>query len=117
MEKAVPSLCRLWILAEKLLMPRLQNLVIDRIDWLRPQESVIHTTMFQYVWDNTMNDSPLRRLFISQCAWNLAAGVFVARIDNFPKEMLAEICSQLKEHFSGQIIPSRNMADYYVKEG
>ncbi|KAE9381301.1 hypothetical protein N431DRAFT_457902 [Stipitochalara longipes BDJ] len=62
-DNVVLSLCRLWILAEKLPMPRLQNISIDRIEGLRLQENQIDATVFMYVWDNTVYGSPLRRLF------------------------------------------------------
>jgi hypothetical protein len=110
------KLARLWVLAERLLIPRLQNLAIDRIDEKRIECKFIYTTALQHVWDSTAHDSPLRRLFIQQCAWNINADVYRSSIDRFPKQMLAEICFLFRENAKSDAKASRNMADFHVKE-
>jgi hypothetical protein len=110
------NLARLWVLAERLLIPRLQNLAIDRIDEKRIECNCIYIGALQYVWDSTAPDSPLRRLFIHQCVWNLRSDVYRSSIDKFPKQMLAEICVLFEERTKSNAKFSRNMADFHVKE-
>lgn len=114
--KAGLNLPRLWILAEKLLMPRLQNLVIGLIESFRFKHSEICSSMFQYVWDNTCANSPLRRLYVHQCVWNLTKESYHSVLDHFPKQMLADICFQFRENANNQTKFSRNMVDFHVKE-
>lgn len=115
-EKAVPTLCRLWILAEKLLIPRLQNLVIDLIETERVKYNVVWTLVFHHVWDNTAANSPLRRLFISQAAWYMNEIGFRTHVPDFPKEMLAEICFLLSQDLRTKANTPRDMAEFHVKE-
>jgi hypothetical protein len=110
------KLARLWILAEKLLIPRLQNLAIKRLEEKRIEYSFIHIGAFQHVWDNTAQDSPLRRLIIHHCVWNLNKNTYRSSIENFPKEMLAEICFLFRDNTISNAKFSINMADFYVKE-
>ncbi len=109
-------LARLWTLAERLLIPRLQNLAIDRLDEKRIEYNCIYTNALHYVWDNTAPDSAIRRLFIHQCVWNLESNTYRSDINRFPKEMLAEICFLLAERAKSNAKFSREMAAFHVKE-
>jgi hypothetical protein len=109
-------LARLWILAEKLLIPRLQNLAIDRLEEKRIEYKLFYTSVLHHVWDSTAHDSPLLRLFMHQCVWNLEPNVYLVNINEFPKQMLAEICFLYAERIQSNAKFSRNMADFHVKE-
>jgi hypothetical protein len=116
---AAPNLCKLWVLAEKLLIPRLQNQVIDRIEATRDEFNVIYPYSVKYVWENTASDSPLRRLFIRHCAWVLDGSWFRSHPEELPHEALIEICSLLREEvkFTDENARIRKiMSDSYVKE-
>jgi hypothetical protein len=104
----------LWILAERLLIPRLQNVVIDLIHGWRIKYSITEARSFHYVWENTAIDSPLRRLFVSHCARYLDKPCFKTSLARFPNDMLADICIQLTENSTFKV--PQNMADYHVKE-
>lgn len=62
------ALIQLWILADKLLIPELQNLVTGRIDSIRRITQAIPTGCLQSVYKDTSAGSPLRRWFVHQCA-------------------------------------------------
>jgi hypothetical protein len=105
-----------WVLAGKLLMPRLQNIAIDKIEELRPIENTTHIPMFQYVWDNTVADSPLRQIFISQCVWTLNKDEFRTSLSFSPKEMLSEMCYVFRDITMKRTKFSIHMANFHVKE-
>jgi hypothetical protein len=110
------NLARLWVLAERFLIPRLQNLAIDRLEEKRTEYKCVGLSALQHVWDNTTHGSPLRRLFIHQCVWNLNPDAYHSSINKFPKQVLAEICFLLRENAKSNTKYSRNMADFHVKE-
>jgi hypothetical protein len=115
-DKASRNLIRLWVLAERLLIPSLQNLAIDTIEIFRRKHNAIWTDMFKYVWGNTAANSPLRRLFIQQCVWNLSKEGFSSSRIHFTTDMLVELCSEFREITLKQTAPPRNMANFHVKE-
>jgi len=113
------NLCKLWVLAEKLLIPRLQNQVIDRIEATRDEFNVIYPYSVKYVWENTASDSPLRRLFIRHCAWVVDGSWFRSHPEELPHEALIEICSLLREEVKftdGNAGIRKMVSDFYVKE-
>jgi len=115
-EKAGPNLYRLWILAEKLLMPRLQNLAIDHIEADHVKYRVIFVPEFEYVWENTTVDSPLRRLLAYQCAWSLRKEAYLIHQGNFPKEAMTEICFLFRDNYEKETKYSNGTTAFHVKE-
>ncbi|KAE8446885.1 hypothetical protein EG329_011516 [Mollisiaceae sp. DMI_Dod_QoI] len=85
------TLVQLWVLADKLLMPKLQNMLIREIDKARKTTKIIPTCCFQYVWENTAEESPLRILFIHECAMHIDSGWNKKLLSTFPHEMLQEL--------------------------
>ena len=111
---------RLWVLAGKLLVPALQN---DAIRGLHEQRSPVHACYFEYVYDNTVAGSPLRRFIVDQMVRVIddqSLNTCFSRIlDLFPKQMLADVILAQKV-----ILPDLNMEtyavkaeDYFVEEG
>jgi hypothetical protein len=111
------ALTRLWVLADKLLIPCLQNQAIDAIDEWRKAHNMIAVHDFKYAYQNTSDDSPLRRLFVQHCVWNLTSETFKLPEYKFPEEMLRDLCTCFREVVlaKGGIV-ARNMADFHVKE-
>jgi len=60
-------LAQLWVLADKLLIPSLQNMVKDKIQHRRNKSRSVAIWTLDYVWANTSGNSPLRRLMRDQC--------------------------------------------------
>ncbi|PMD39701.1 hypothetical protein L207DRAFT_583559 [Hyaloscypha variabilis F] len=59
-------LVRLWVLAEMLMLPRLQNLVVDELDSIqRDWKNSFPWRCLNYVYANTAEYSPLRRLILA----------------------------------------------------
>jgi hypothetical protein len=114
------ALSNLWVLADKLLIPRLQNLVINSIEKIRKKLNMVATwpTNLNYIYSNTTPESPLRRLIVHHCATNLAIGSFSTHGNQFPKEMLLDIITFLSTSHSTRsaLASSRDIKDYEVKE-
>ena len=52
------ALVQLWILADKLVIPELQNLVIDKIDEIREATEIVPTAVLDSVYAKTSVESP-----------------------------------------------------------
>lgn len=113
---AVANLIRLWILAGKLLIPKLQNLVINLIHDAEVKYTQISTSQFKYLWEHTSSDSALRRYFVSQCVRRPLSESFRTSYEQYPVEMLAEICVQLRQNAIERGCSPTRMIDYHVKE-
>jgi hypothetical protein len=113
-------LVELWVLADKLLIPSLQNAVIQELEKLRAFHKTTSTKFLHYVYDKTGPGSPLRRLFVHWCAFNVASDWFSKKPGHFPQEMLIDLVQLLSESSSEdwktQMSERRNMADFEVEE-
>jgi hypothetical protein len=63
-----PCIASLWVLADKLLIPRLQNAAMSGLFQLRRHTKVVPTHALRYVFENTPQGSPLHRFILHQCA-------------------------------------------------
>jgi hypothetical protein len=91
------SLVELWILAEKLLIPALQNLVAKGIEQCRLQANAISTTSLHYVYEKTERGSLLRRLMVDICFSHLRITSYLTHPDRYPQEMLIELVTVFLE--------------------
>jgi hypothetical protein len=116
------ALSNLWVLADKLLIPRLQNWVINSIEKIRKKLNMVATwpTNLNYIYSNTTPESPLRWLIVRlhQCTINLAIGSYSRHGNQFPREMLLDIVTFLcsSHPTRSTLASSRDMKDYEVKE-
>ena len=93
------NLATLWVLSEKLLIPRFQNLVMDTLISTWEKERCT-TTCISYVYANTGDRAALRRVIVDKVAWHMKDGTFRAVQSFFPKEFyfdLAMALNALKE--------------------
>jgi hypothetical protein len=111
------ALIQLWVLADKLLIPELQILVIDKIDDIR--EVTQATDCLDYVCKNTSAGSPLRRWFVHQCATQLEPGWFTEHPEHFPQEMLIDLAAIWSRNTSEQtkvgLMEETNITDFEVE--
>lgn len=99
-------LCELYVLADKLLIPRLCNQIINEIEELRFFYKVTPTKCLEYVYENTAEDSPLRRLMVQQCAFHVPAEWYEEKPAHFPKDFLLDLTQTLLSE-----IPAARVAD------
>ncbi|TGO09184.1 hypothetical protein BTUL_0176g00200 [Botrytis tulipae] len=91
------ALLQLWVLAEKFLIPRLQNYTIRVLcnKVLVCNQNLSYKDC-RYVYDNTAEDSALRRFVIEHSCWCRAFGFLDRELVSYPVEMLGDIIMALK---------------------
>ena len=85
------SLAELWVLADKLGIPQLQNVTIETMHQIKAKRNLIPTQTAQYIYNNTSPTSALRRYIVELCAISLSATSFANSPDRFPHEMLIDM--------------------------
>ncbi|KAE8442011.1 hypothetical protein EG329_003947 [Mollisiaceae sp. DMI_Dod_QoI] len=108
-------LMKLWILAGRLRLPRLQNEAIDMLDVRVRSEKRIQTKYFENIYSNTTRGDGLRRYIVDKCLASSFAGEVSG---GFPKELQQEMfeATLIKHEVDGEVQAS-GMARYYVIEG
>ncbi|PQE19333.1 hypothetical protein CJF31_00009415 [Rutstroemia sp. NJR-2017a BVV2] len=91
----INHLIELWILADKMLMPKLQNVVMDQIytiSWLlfEDYELDMQAVNFNLVYNNTTTESPLRLLVVSLFN-SCCIDPDLDRMADLPREMVLEL--------------------------
>jgi hypothetical protein len=119
-ERKSQSLVQLWILAEKLEIPRLQNAVVREFQALRDRGEPVPTLSLKYVYEHFPRTNPLRRLLVHQCAGGLTSW-FTEHPEQFTKEMLLEVTVYLSKAIQSGISAkdlreNTNLSDYFVPE-
>jgi hypothetical protein len=105
----------LWVLADKFLLPKLQNLALGAIDRTRIKTARSKTHCIDRIWEDTATDSPLRRYIVDICARRLAVGCLAKYPDQFPKEMLLQLIIAKDEPIDAQEERTKAIVrtDYY----
>ncbi|KAK0112499.1 hypothetical protein ONS96_001735 [Cadophora gregata f. sp. sojae] len=80
-------LFKLWILADKMLIPRLQNDILSMLEEARKSKG-LPSAVFAYVYENTAEGSVLRRYIVEMC---MAKTEAMKNPDDYPRELLLEI--------------------------
>ena len=109
---------QLWILADRLLVPKLQNATM-RLLLLNKRRPSLKRGTLQYVYENTTKGSPLRTRLVEHYT---SRGSFTKPRDyeNWPSEMLADMVRVLGQSLpqTGDSLSARNtkLEDYFVSE-
>ncbi|KAL2072737.1 hypothetical protein VTL71DRAFT_12080 [Oculimacula yallundae] len=85
------SLAALWVLADKLKMPRLQNQVMTIFHRLCEDYAIVPLSTFHYIYENTSMDSSLRKFVVRLCVTELHESVYKMNSADFPQEMMFDI--------------------------
>lgn len=72
-----------------LLIPQLQNLVIDKIMEIHAKQNTSSIARFKYVYEQTAVDSPLRMFVVEEC-WGMKKKAYWLRCESFPEETLLD---------------------------
>lgn len=114
-------LVKLWVLADKLLIPTLQNMIQRYLERLRKKFEAVSTNCIPYVYRETAPGSSLRRLFVSWCAWNMHRSRLEYRPSHFPKKFLLDLTNQLMRRMPKDATQAfreeRDMRDFDVPVG
>jgi hypothetical protein len=117
---AAELLIKLWLLAEKLRVPELQNQVVDTIERRRAATGTVSTGMLRFIYSNTVVGSPLRRLIVDHCALYLGSVLFaLEEKEEYTRESLFDIVSVLLRYRESRqrCHLSLDMKTYYVETG
>jgi hypothetical protein len=109
------SLPQVWVLAEKLLVPKLQNRVMDLIEEVRKKRGTVALTI-SWVYANTTCGSPLRRIYTHQWAWNVQSKNYRRADLSAPIDFFIDLAVYLVDINIQRLEFSRDMKDFYVKE-
>lgn len=88
------GLVQLWVTADRLLIPRLQNAVMLTLDdlWNNPEDERHSTTgCLSYVYEHTSIGSPLRSMVVDQFAYVAVPRRISEHPDDLPREMLVDL--------------------------
>lgn len=101
------NLIRLWILADRLLMPSLQNCVVEKLEevWGTLHESpLMPQNWLSYLYEHTTANSPLRHLVVDRAAYTIVSSSFLRSRHLFPAEFFFDVAVVL----SKAVKPTRN---------
>lgn len=86
------QLVSLWILADYLQCPNLQNQAIDLIILKDSRRMAFNSSCIMPVYENTLPGSPLRKVFVDICFWHgPEKSWFRSHSEDFPKELLVDL--------------------------
>lgn len=111
------NLARLWVLADRLGMPKLQNNVMSIIVDISKLHQPAALT-FRYIYENTAEGSPLRALTIRQCATELNPRIFTGNTSAFPHQLLLDIavyCAEYLRSMDGDEDNCIEAEDFFVE--
>lgn len=110
------SLVRLWILADRLIVPRLQNRVMDILSelLLNRRNRPVTSEWLSYAYQSTSAGSPLRDLALDVCLYKMLPTTIRTNPDGFPHQLLIDIAtaSVLKEVLEPKEAPDVEPQDY-----
>ena len=100
-DQAFPSwiqLCRLWVLAYKFEVPRLQNSVMALFkDKLTHDTGTMGKGTVKFVYNHTAMNNPLRRMSADTWVWRVKKDQFESLKTDLPRPFLEDLCSGLFE--------------------
>jgi hypothetical protein len=109
------SLAELWVLADKLCVPALQNLIIDTIYKICITRDLATTPTFHYIYKNTESGSLLRRLAVLQTTCLLDDENVVSASGFFPRVMLVNFSAFLLHRQTKMTFHHpADLSDYHV---
>jgi hypothetical protein len=90
-ELSIEDYFYLWIMADRFLVPRLQNAVVKGFWYRHRPHRDIQNECVQYVYRNTREGSPLRRLLLQCFMIGDSFRLMPGYLENYPHEMLLEM--------------------------
>ncbi|EKD17265.1 hypothetical protein MBM_04842 [Drepanopeziza brunnea f. sp. 'multigermtubi' MB_m1] len=113
-------LAKTWVLADKLLIGKLQDQIIDEIVRIRDHSHLLSSSVLKYVYDNTPEGSPLRRLYVDLFVRYGKPRRYESKSDRYPKEMLFDVVSKfsavIPTFISSTRTPSKDLSLYHVAD-
>jgi len=108
---------QLWILADRFLIPRLQNQVMREIE--RAFKLQVTTAWIPHAYAGTSPDSPLRYLAVDISLYEISSSWVKKHPEHFPVEILLDLAERVvlsNGSVADTYIHRRKRYDYYVKK-
>jgi len=114
------DLVHLWVLADKLLIPRLQNVVLRYLYQVMIRIKTTPFSIIPYVYEHTTSNSPLRRFVVDYCASKLKPEKLQKFPQDFPSEMVTDLAivwaNMIPMTKRKVLLKPKNVANYDVPE-
>lgn len=110
------GLVELWVLAEKLKLPKLQDLVIDSIEKIRIKVEMVPSHTVKYVYEHTEPGSKLRKFFLDCCAVDMGSIMLSETAQHYPWTFLIDLASYLIQIHKDIEWEDRDMSDFHVAQ-
>lgn len=113
-------LVQLWVLADRLLIGRLQNEVLRCIDERREKSKQIAIHTLNYIYENTPSGSPLRRFVVHYCTFLSSSKQLEDKSAHFPHEMPIEMLCYISatvQRFGRLVSGNFKLSKLFVEEG
>ena len=85
------GLVELWILADRLCIPQLQNFALESINKISDKLLMVPTGIFNYTYEHTTAGCQLRRFLVELCARGLKSWFYSVESESFPRDMLIDL--------------------------
>ncbi|TVY78457.1 hypothetical protein LSUE1_G006516 [Lachnellula suecica] len=113
------SLVELWILADRLLIPTLQNDTLEAIDRRRVALNARPVPMFNKVYEYTSPSSPLRKYIIQLAGSGFDLGMVLLTPEKYPKELLVDMINFMRTGDQRKWVKfsKEELKQFFVDEG
>jgi hypothetical protein len=118
-DQEVPTgakIIQLYIFADMLAIHSLANTAMCQLMTAFGTHQLVWTDQMNYVWENTVASSPLRRFLVDLCVRELRPEAFVPELFSGNREICLEIMQAFSKKHSLHGKPLLQIADYYVPE-
>ena len=85
------ELAELWVLADKMVMPELQNFVVHKMIEIRQRLGLIPIGILHYIYDKMAINSPLQRFIVTEVSQHCSEEDLTDKPENFPHGLLIDI--------------------------
>ncbi|CAG8958586.1 hypothetical protein HYFRA_00009903 [Hymenoscyphus fraxineus] len=108
----------LWLLGDRFQIPRLQNESIEALNRQATELTRPHSISFHHVYENTMEESPLRLFLAALSAQGfLKEAKKIPSPENYPHEMLIDMLNWAAKHHKKLVKFSQaDLVQYFVAE-
>lgn len=110
------SLLRLWVLADMVLVPKLQNEILRQVEMRRPENIPFSPQTIASFYEQTGTRSPLRRYLAAWCSTSIRHEISLA--DGYPQELLIDIFNWRtnRTRYFPQVFNDVELKQFFVPE-
>jgi hypothetical protein len=118
-KKETNNLLQLWVLAEKLMVPPLQDVVMNQFNVIRQTCAGAFEVQLNYIYVNTSKESLLRRFAVQIVAWSPQMD-YKKLAGLYPKEFLLDLVTVFHAAVPARTqtkkMDSLDISEYYATE-